>query len=77
MKASFALRPCQHKPAFDGLRNWKNQRNTIFKDMQDVHVQKARLERLVTEGVRLLKELNKAAYHKLFTISSDSRPLEI
>ncbi len=44
----------------DEIRNWKNQRNTILNDMQDVHVSEARLERLATEGIRLFKELNKA-----------------
>ncbi len=45
----------------DNLRIWKNQRNEILKDMPDVHVSQARLERLATDGVRLYKELNKAA----------------
>ena len=44
----------------DEIRNWKNQRNAILKDMQDVHVSQARLERLALEGMRLLKEWNKA-----------------
>ncbi len=45
----------------DEIRNWKNQRNIILKDMQDVHVSQARLERLALEGIRLLKEWNKAS----------------
>ena len=44
----------------DEIRNWKNQRNTILKDMLEVHVSKARLERLALEGTRLLKEWNMA-----------------
>jgi hypothetical protein len=48
----------------DELRNWKNQRNTIMKDIVDVHVSKARMERLAMDGIRLLKELNAA--HKKF-----------
>lgn len=48
----------------DELRNWKNQRNTILKDMLYVHVSKARMERLAMDGIRLLKELNAA--HKKF-----------
>ena len=48
----------------DELRNWKNQRNNIMKDMLDVHVSKARMERLALDGIRLLKELNAA--HKKF-----------
>lgn len=42
----------------DELRNWKNQRNTIMKDMLEVHVSKARLERMALDGIRLLKEWN-------------------
>ena len=48
----------------DELRNWKNRRNTIMKDMLVVHVSKARMERLAMDGIRLLKELNAA--HKKF-----------
>ena len=48
----------------DELRNWKNQRNNIMKDMLDVHVSKERMERLAMDGIRLLKELNSA--HKKF-----------
>jgi len=48
----------------DELRNWKNQRNTIMKDMLVVHVSKIRMERMVLDGIRLLKELNAA--HKKF-----------
>jgi len=44
----------------DDIRNWKNQRNEIYKDMAEVHVSKARLERLSIEGLRLFKELNNA-----------------
>jgi hypothetical protein len=44
----------------DDIRNWKNQRNEVLKDMPDIHVSQARLERLAIEGVRLFKELNKA-----------------
>lgn len=43
----------------DEIRNWKNQRNDILKDIPDIHVSKARLERLANEGVKLYKELNK------------------
>ena len=42
----------------DEIRNWKNQRNNILKDMQDVHVSLARRERHVRDGVRLLQEWN-------------------
>jgi len=44
----------------DEVRSWKNQRNDILKDMPDIHVSQARMEKLATEGVKLYKELNKA-----------------
>jgi hypothetical protein len=44
----------------DELRNWKNQRNIIMKDMLEVHVSKDRKERLAMDGIRLLKEFNAA-----------------
>ncbi len=44
----------------DEIRNWKNQRNEILKDLPDIHVSQTRLERLATEGNRLVKEWNKA-----------------
>jgi len=44
----------------DKTRNWKNQRNTIVKDMLTVHVSKARKEKLAMDGIRLSKEWNKA-----------------
>ena len=45
----------------DETRNWKNQRNEILKDIPDIHVSEARLERMAMEGARLLKEWKKAA----------------
>ena len=45
----------------DEIRNWKNQRNTILKDMLDVHVSQSRLERLSADGMRLYREWKKAA----------------
>jgi hypothetical protein len=45
----------------DNIRTWKNQRNEILKDIPDVHVSQARLERLATDGIRLFKELSKSA----------------
>ena len=44
----------------DEIRSWKNQRNDILKDMPEIHVSQARLERLANEGIKLYKELNKA-----------------
>jgi hypothetical protein len=58
----------------DEIRNWKNQRNTILKDMQDVHVSHARLERLALEGIRLLKKLNKA--YKSFKSGLETREVK-
>jgi hypothetical protein len=43
----------------DKIRDWKNQRNDIFRDLPVSHVSKQRLERLALEGIRLYKELNK------------------
>jgi hypothetical protein len=63
-------------PFIDELRNWKNQRNTIMKDMLDVHVSKERMERLAMDGIRLLKELN--ASHKKFKAEyTESDPVNI
>ena len=44
----------------DKTRTWKNQRNTVVKDMLDVHVSKARKEKLAMDGIRLLKEWNRS-----------------
>jgi len=44
----------------DETRNWKNQRNTMMKDMLDVHVSKVRIEKLAMEGIELLKKWNLA-----------------
>jgi hypothetical protein len=44
----------------DEIRNWKNQRNEILKDLPDIHVSQVRMERLSTEGVKLYKVLNKS-----------------
>jgi len=44
----------------DEIRNWKNQRNKILKDIPEIHVSQARLERLANEGVKLYQLLNKA-----------------
>jgi hypothetical protein len=44
----------------DEIRNWKNQRNEILKDIPGIHVSQARLARLAAEGSRLLKEWKKS-----------------
>ncbi len=50
---------------------WKNQRNTMVKDMLYVHVSKPRKENLALEGVKLLKEWNRALKnYKLHQFSS-------
>jgi hypothetical protein len=43
----------------DKMRHWKNQRNTILKDMLEVHVSQARMERLAYDGIQLFKEWSK------------------
>ena len=45
----------------DEIRNWKNQRNEVFRDITERNVSHARMERLATEGVKLYKTLNNAA----------------
>jgi hypothetical protein len=42
------------------MRNWKNTRNTMLKDMVSVHVSKNRMERLASEGITLYKRWNKS-----------------
>ena len=42
----------------DAIRNWKNQRNEVMKDMLVRHITKDRMERLANEGISVYKELN-------------------
>jgi hypothetical protein len=42
------------------MRNWKNARNTMLKDMIDIHVSNQRMERLASEGIALYKKWNKS-----------------
>jgi hypothetical protein len=44
----------------DSMRNWKNTRNTMLKDMIDIHVSNQRMERLASEGIALYKKWNKS-----------------
>lgn len=44
----------------DRIRQWKNQRNLMLKDMLEIRVSQARMERLSCDGVRLYKEFSKA-----------------
>jgi hypothetical protein len=45
----------------DELRAWKNSRNSIYKDMAEIHVSKARLQKMAEDGIVLLQELNSSA----------------
>ena len=54
LTASFSL------GLIDNIRTWKNQRNEILKDIPDVHVSPARIERLANDAVKLSGELSKA-----------------
>lgn len=45
------------------LRDWKNNRNIMMKDMLEMHVSWERKERLAKEGISLLKSLNKVYKH--------------
>lgn len=41
----------------DDIRNWKNQRNTLFKDILHSHVSKKRMKKSAEDGIVLLQEL--------------------
>jgi hypothetical protein len=43
------------------LRNWKNYRNEVFRDMVHMHVSKLRMKKMAEEGIVLLQELNAVA----------------
>ena len=44
----------------DEIREWKNQRNEMLKDLSDIHVSQARLRRLATQGFNLFREFSVA-----------------
>ncbi|MEI6684460.1 MAG: hypothetical protein WCO44_17690 [Bacteroidota bacterium] len=44
----------------DGMRNWKNNRNAMLKDMITIHVTSGRMERLASEGISLYKTWSKS-----------------
>jgi hypothetical protein len=44
----------------DGIREWKNRRNSIFRDMVDIHVSKNRMKKLAKDGILLFQDLNAA-----------------
>jgi hypothetical protein len=64
------LTPRLNVGLIDEIRSWKNHRNDILKDMPDIHVSQARIEKLATEGVKIYKELNKAV--KSFKAAEES-----
>ena len=45
----------------DELRAWKNSRNSVYKDMAEIHVSKARLQKMAEDCIVLLQELNSSA----------------
>ena len=45
------------------LREWKNSRNIMMKDMLEMHVSWERKERMAKQGIALLKSLNKVYKH--------------
>ena len=42
------------------MRNWKNARNTMLKDMATIHVSQQRMERLALTGITLYKKWNQS-----------------
>lgn len=54
----------------NALRNWKNNRNIMMKDMCDMHVSWERKERQAKQGVALLKQLDKVYKHYKLAFSS-------
>lgn len=55
----------------DEMRNWKNNRNTMLKDMVIVHVSEQRMERLASEGIALYKRWNKSIKHVRTAMKKD------
>ncbi len=45
------------------LRSWKNNRNTMMKDMLAMHVSSERKQRIANQGIAVLKELDKVYKH--------------
>ncbi|MFZ4520281.1 MAG: hypothetical protein ACOYNC_01170 [Bacteroidales bacterium] len=60
----------------EDIRAWKNQRNDALRDIPEIHVSQARLERLANEGIRLFKELNLATKSLKLADSLSDRPVE-
>jgi hypothetical protein len=55
----------EHFPAqlIQSMREWKNNRNIMMKDMLEMHVSQDRKERLASQGVHLLKDLSRTYKH--------------
>jgi hypothetical protein len=53
----------------NSMRDWKNNRNIMMKDMLLMHVSDERRERLARQGIGLLKELNKVYKHYKLAIN--------
>ena len=49
---------CIEVRLIDDVREWKNYRNGILKDMVEIHVSRNRLKKLAREGINLFQELN-------------------
>lgn len=52
-----------HASLITNLREWKNNRNIMMKDMLEMHVSWERKERMAKQGISLLKELDKVYKH--------------
>jgi len=57
------------------LRDWKNNRNVMMKDMLEMHVSIERRERLARQGIELLKQLNKVYKHYKVAFFTPPQPL--
>ena len=57
------LREQFHVSLISRLREWKNNRNIMMKDMLEMHVSYERKERMAKMGIVLLKELDKVYKH--------------
>ena len=57
------LREQFHVSLISRLREWKNNRNIMMKDMLEMHVSYERKERMAKMGIILLKELDKVYKH--------------
>jgi len=61
-----------HFPAslISSLREWKNNRNIMMKDMLEMHVSGERKEKMAKQGISLLKSLNKVYKHYRLAIDA-------